>query len=83
MTNVELAIVHYDGNGDMPFADLVVDALRLQLKFESRIEYLREMVWSFDIPSPTTPEYAEHHEAMQVILQFIDNHILRGLEDAK
>lgn len=28
MTDIEWAIVHYDGNNDEPYADLVVDALR-------------------------------------------------------
>jgi len=28
MTDIEWAMVHYDGNNDEPYADLVVDALR-------------------------------------------------------
>jgi len=28
MTDIECAMVHYDGNNDEPYADLVVDALR-------------------------------------------------------
>lgn len=28
MTDIEWAMVHYDGNNDEPYADLIVDALR-------------------------------------------------------
>lgn len=37
---------------------------------------LRDLVWGKDIPSPTTPEYEEHHRDMQEILSFIDNKIM-------
>ena len=40
------------------------------------IEELRHLVWNEDIPSPTCPEYIEHHESIQKILSFIDNKIL-------
>lgn len=29
MTDIELAMAHYDGNGDMPYCDLVWKALKL------------------------------------------------------
>ncbi len=37
---------------------------------------LRDLVWGKDIPSPKIPEYAEHHEAIQEILRFIDDKLL-------
>jgi len=42
---------------------------------ESAIEALRKIriaVWDVDIPSPTVPEYVEHHEQMQEIMRLID-----------
>jgi hypothetical protein len=36
---------------------------------------LRELIWEKDIPSPTTPEYKEHHKDIQDILKFIDEEI--------
>jgi hypothetical protein len=33
---------------------------------------LRELVWMQDIPSPTIPEYREHHESIQKILNALD-----------
>lgn len=40
------------------------------------IEDLRELVWGEDIPSPTIPEYVEHHESIQKILNYIDANLL-------
>lgn len=37
MTDLELAIVRFDGNGNEPYADLIVDALRKQIPMEPRI----------------------------------------------
>lgn len=37
---------------------------------------LRELVWGLDIPSPRCPEYVEHHDDIQKILQFIDKELL-------
>jgi hypothetical protein len=42
----------------------------------SKIQDLRDLVWSEDISSPTVPEYVEHHEAIQKILKFIDSELL-------
>lgn len=39
------------------------------------LEEIRECVWLKDIPSPTVPEYIEHHESIQKILLFIDEQI--------
>ncbi len=41
-----------------------------------KIQRLRYLVWQHDIPSPTTPEYREHHESITEILQFIDCELL-------
>lgn len=40
------------------------------------IEELRELVWGMDIPSPTVPEYKEHHRDIQKILTFIDEKLI-------
>jgi len=45
-------------------------------KLRAKIEELRELVWLNDIPHPTIPEYKEHHESIQKILNFIDNELL-------
>ena len=37
-----------------------------------KLEELRELVWREDIPSPTIPEYQEHHESITKILKAID-----------
>lgn len=36
------------------------------------LDRIREEVWLHDIPSPTVPEYIEHHDAIQQILLVID-----------
>ena len=36
------------------------------------MEILRSVVQGHDIPSPTVPEYAEHHDQIQEILKLID-----------
>ena len=43
---------------------------------KDKIETLRELVWGKDIPSPTVPEYVEHHKCIQKILKFLDEEIL-------
>ena len=44
---------------------------------KDKILDLRDLVWGEDIPSPTCPEYIEHHESIQKILNFINNELLR------
>lgn len=41
MTEIEIAIIHYDGNNNEPYADLVVEALRKQIpkKVVKKIEF--------------------------------------------
>lgn len=41
-------------------------------KTKEKIFELRELVWGVDIPSPTVPEYVEHHRDIQKILKAID-----------
>mgnify|MGYP001018318548 CR=1 FL=1 len=40
---------------------------------KEKLVALRELVWDMDIPSPTCPEYVEHHRDIQKILSEIDN----------
>ena len=37
------------------------------------IRHIREEIWNYDIPSPTVPEYVEHHEQMQKLLKICDD----------
>ena len=39
------------------------------------LKAVRYKVWEYDIPSPTVPEYIEHHKACQDILKYIDGYI--------
>lgn len=48
----------------------------------TKLERLRDIVWGEDIPSPTVPEYREHHESIQKILKVIDGYI-DELENSK
>lgn len=43
---------------------------------------LRELVWGMDIPSPTCPEYVEHHKDIQNILKFIDEKLAPVIKEA-
>ena len=45
----------------------------------SKLEGLREAVWFEDIPSPTCPEYVEHHNSITKILKHLDD-IIDALE---
>lgn len=33
---------------------------------------IREALWEADIPSPTVPEYVEHHEQIQSIMKLVE-----------
>ena len=39
------------------------------------LKLIKSKVWDYDIPSPTVPEYIEHHEACKDILKYIDSYI--------
>ena len=36
------------------------------------LRFLREEIWLADIPSPTIPEYKEHHKSIQHLLDVFD-----------
>ena len=44
---------------------------------EQKVRALRELIWGYDIPSPTVPEAKRQHEMIQVFLAFIDNTMLK------
>lgn len=44
-------------------------------KFLNILFEIQEAVWGMDIPSPTVPEYVEHHKQMQELLALIDTKI--------
>lgn len=33
---------------------------------------IREALWEIDIPSPTVPEYIEHHEQVQGVMRLVE-----------
>ena len=37
---------------------------------------IKEEIWDVDIPSPTVPEYIEHHEQMQELMKLCDSLIM-------
>ena len=41
------------------------------------VEHIRGAIWEVDIPSPTVPEYIEHHEEMQMLMRICDEWIRR------
>lgn len=43
--------------------------------FINVLKDIYDKVWYYDIPSPTVPEYIEHHEQMQDILKYINMYI--------
>lgn len=44
-------------------------------KFLYILYEIQEAIWAIDIPSPTVPEYREHHEQCQELLALIDKKI--------
>lgn len=36
---------------------------------------IQNKIWEADIPSPTVPEYREHHEQMQELIAFVGDKI--------
>ena len=54
-------------------------------KYDMAIEAIhdiKEKVWEIDIPSPTIPEYVEHHEQVMSVLIVIYNWLTK-LEEAE
>ena len=44
---------------------------------------IQNKIWEFDIPSPTVPEYREHHEQMQELMAFVGDKIKEWKEAIK
>lgn len=42
------------------------------IDINKELDHLRYFVWLRDIPSPSCPEYVEHHEDIKAILWEID-----------
>ena len=36
------------------------------------LDEIRHVLWEIDIPSPTVPEYVEHHEQVQTVWKLLD-----------
>lgn len=57
------------------------------MKIKELLKNLRFQIWLRDIPSPTVPEYVEHHKSIQEILKLTDevlskvDDIILGMED--
>ena len=41
------------------------------------LERIRYKLWEIDIPSPTVPEYIEHHEQVQSVMQAVTESVDR------
>lgn len=41
----------------------------------SDLKEIYDEIWGFDIPSPTCPEYKEHHLQMQSLMKFVKQKI--------
>lgn len=37
------------------------------------LDAIRYELWKCDIPSPTVPEYIEHHEEITKLIKFVDD----------
>ena len=60
-------------------------ALEKENKYDMAIKAIhdiKEKVWEIDIPSPTIPEYVEHHEQVKSVLKVIYNWLTK-LEEAE
>lgn len=45
-----------------------------KINIQAVIDDLKEIqnaIWEVDIPSPTVPEYREHHEQMQMLMTLV------------
>lgn len=54
---------------------------RQRKQFLDILEDIRSEIWGYDIPSPTVPEYVEHHNQMQALLKLIDAKIKEVIEN--
>lgn len=44
-------------------------------RFKADLEEIHEAIWDVDIPSPTCPEYREHHQQMQELMKLVKKKI--------
>lgn len=54
---------------------MAIKSLEKQEDFIKILFDIQEAIWGIDIPSPTVPEYREHHEQCQELLALIDKKI--------
>lgn len=54
---------------------MAIKSLEKQEDFIKILFEIQEAVWGIDIPSPTVPEYREHHEQCQELLALLDKKI--------
>ena len=45
------------------------------------LERIRNRLWEIDIPSPTVPEYIEHHEQVQSVMKAVTESVDRIWEE--
>lgn len=62
--------------GNTPLVNDVLNLAISALEKQKKILDFRDLVWGMDIPSPTCPEYVEHHRDIQKILKFIYEELL-------
>lgn len=76
---------YYEAEKDMDIFNIAINALEKENKYDMAIKAIhdiKEKVWEIDIPSPTIPEYVEHHEQVKSVLIVIYNWLTK-LEEAK
>lgn len=44
-------------------------------EFIQDLNEIKDEVWGYDIPSPTVPEYREHHQQIQELMKFVKKKI--------
>ena len=44
-------------------------------EFIADLKEIKDEIWGYDIPSPTCPEYREHHEQIQALMKFVKGKI--------
>ena len=54
---------------------MAIKSLDKQEDFIKILFEIQGAIWGIDIPSPTVPEYREHHEQCQELLALIDKKI--------
>lgn len=47
------------------------------------LQDINHALWEIDIPSPTVPEYIEHHEQVQRVMKLVEEKLDAIREDAK